>query len=480
MDAVKAVKDHLQTEGRTMARTRNTLLASVIKETGWPQTQVAAHVVRVAAENGADELRSVSRSHIAMWISGTRPEGVATHILCETLSRRLGRVITPEQIGLAPAEPAPAMPSTWDLDTVTALVNLGDEDNMDMNRRQLLAATAYSAVGTALPPSGWWERAAEQARTRRPLTPFIVSSAHVDAVREAMAFYSRQDQRLGGQAGRSALIAYLKSDVTDYLSSRFASEEVRREFASAASELTYLAGWTAFDSSNHSKAQKAFRVAFHLAAEADDAPLAGHILRAAAHQAVDLGHPQRALELAEGSVERSRYHLATPRERALLGVVHARALAAARRKTEALAALRLAESDLSKAKGGGEEPARVFFFAEASLAHETAATLRDLGDLKGAESEFKRSVRTRALPLAARTHAVTLGYLGDVQVRQGQIDAACATWQQALDTMSGIQSGRAREVVVRMRQALSPVRGRGGSAAAELDRRARAMLRGIG
>ncbi|MFB8242444.1 hypothetical protein ACFC58_38530 [Kitasatospora purpeofusca] len=46
--------------------------------------------------------------------------------------------------------------------------------------------------------------------------------------------------------------------------------------------------------------------------------------------------------------------------------------------------------------------------------------------------------------------------------------------------MAGIQSGRTRDVVRQMRSALSPVRGRRGSAAAELDSRASEALRGIG
>ena len=59
---------------------------------------------------------------------------------------------------------------------------------------------------------------------------------------------------------------------------------------SAASELAYLSGWMAFDNAEHSIAQHYFSVAVKLAAEADDPPMAGHVLRAMAHQAVDLGH----------------------------------------------------------------------------------------------------------------------------------------------------------------------------------------------
>lgn len=164
------------------------------------------------------------------------------------------------------------------------------------------------------------------------------------------------------------------------------------------------------------------------------------------------------------------------RERSLLGVVHARALAAAGEKKAAISALSKAEQDLDRTTTADNEPSRVFFYTEASLAHETAATLRDLGDLKGAERQFLRSVRTRRTAFA-RTHSVTLGYLGAVQAQQGHIDRACATWNEALDAMIGVQSGRARETVVQMRRALSPLRNRAGSQVAELDARARAALR---
>nr|WP_198663983.1 hypothetical protein [Jiangella endophytica] len=66
---------------------------------------------------------------------------------------------------------------------------------------------------------------------------------------------------------------------------------MRRTVFSAAGELAYLAGRMAFDSGEHEAAWRDFRTAVHLADEAGDAPLAGHVLRAMAHQAVDLGQP---------------------------------------------------------------------------------------------------------------------------------------------------------------------------------------------
>ncbi|MEV7923471.1 hypothetical protein [Kitasatospora sp. NPDC088264] len=85
--------------------------------------------------------------------------------------------------------------------------------------------------------------------------------------------------------------------------------------------------------------QHYYTVAVKLAAEADDPAMAGHVLRAMAHQAVDLRKPHHAVRVAEASMVGDRFRLASPRERSLLGVVHARALAAAGRAAEANAAL---------------------------------------------------------------------------------------------------------------------------------------------
>ncbi|MGH3706553.1 MAG: hypothetical protein ACRDRQ_00295 [Pseudonocardiaceae bacterium] len=290
------------------------------------------------------------------------------------------------------------------------------------------------------------------------------------------SLFSRVDQRRGGGHARTALVQYLTSDVATYLRGRYTDERVRKDMFSAASELAYLSGWMAFDTAEHSIAQHYLSVAVKLAAEADDPPMAGHVLRAMAHQAVDLGHVRQGLELAAASMNGKRYLMASPRERALFGVVYARALGAAGQKPAVTKALITAEDDLVAATTGDDEPSRVFFFGEASLAHQTALTLRATGDLSGALAESRRSARTRQAATFTRTHALTLGHLGAVHACRGEIDQACSTWSTALDAMDGIHSARTRQTVVDMRAALSASRGRGVVAAVELDARACSYL----
>lgn len=458
-----------------MARERNEKLAAVIAETGWSQPKVAAAFVRVAAEVGADELLGTIRSHIAMWIAGTEPSGKAPLILCETLSRRLQRPITAGEIGLSVSVSSTAPASEWHVDTLTALVDLGRKE-VDLERRQLLGGAAYSVSGLVLPTQEWWDDAPERARSRAAVTLRRVGAPEINAVREMTQFFSRRDQLRGGGDGRTALKQYILDDVASYAGGVFASEDVRSSLLAAAAEAVYVVGWMSFDASHHEAARRYFRLAVTLAAEADDAPLAGHILRAMAHQATDLGHPKKAVDLATASVGHRRYTLATPRERALLGVVQARSFATSGQRREAVAALLRAEDDLAAAKAGDEDPGRIWFFQEASLAHETARTLWALGDLDGALNEFRRSVLTRKADAFSRTHAVTLAYMGAVQARQGNVEAACGTWAQALDAMDGVHSGRARESVVNMRRVLSPYRNRGIAAAGEIDERAMGIL----
>ncbi|MFF0494742.1 helix-turn-helix domain-containing protein [Nocardia sp. NPDC004068] len=336
-------------------------------------------------------------------------------------------------------------------DPVATLLNVG---KADVERRSFLRVGYSSALSASVLLPGALTSASARPTTK--LGARHVGKSDVAAVRDVMALFSQIDQRLGGGHGRTAVVQYLTTEVVSYLNGTYVSEAVRRDMFSAASELAYLAGWMAFDNDEHSAAQRYFNVATKLAGEAEDEPLIGHILRAMAHQAVDLGHYSDGLKFAEASVTGNRYESACPRERALLKVVHGKALSAAGRTAESAKALLVAERDLAAASASDDEPARVFFFSEASLAHETACALRDAGNLIGAANQFELSVRKRKVTSFARTHAVTLGYLGTVQARAGQLEQACDTWKSALDAMDGVQSGRTRNVARDIRATVAP------------------------
>lgn len=460
------------------SRSRNVKLAAAIKEAGWSYNDLASAIRRVAAETGTRDYGLVSRSHVGWWVAGTVPSGLAPQLIAEALARKLRRVITPSDIGF-PIGDAGADASDWDADTLALIDLLADlaRSDSDVDRRDFaFSAATFIAATAAVPPESWWVNAAAQRATAVPAAGRLVGRGDLQAVTDMVALFSRMDQRHGGGHARGAAVQYLSSDVASYLRGRFATDEIRKGMYSAASELAYLIGWMSFDDAQHGLAQRYFLLGVKLAAEADDPPMAGHILRAMAHQAIDLGHKREALELAEASVAGDRFTLASSRERALLSVIHARSLAVNDERRAASAALVQAENELAGAAPGDDEPSRVFFFGEASLAHETACCLRDSGDLTGSLREFRRSVRTRKASTFTRTHAVTLGYLGSVQASQGNIEEACGTWARAMDAMDGVHSGRTRQTVLDMRTLLSPFRQRGIRAVNELDARASTYL----
>ncbi|WP_019061476.1 hypothetical protein [Streptomyces prunicolor] len=438
----------------------------------------ASACVRVAKENNLIDYGHIARQHVQHWVEGHDPSGQSPIIMCEALTRRLRRVVTPTDAGFT-ALTSPAQGALdWRVDPLIALNDLGSTD-LDPDRRSLLRSGVYSAAALALPSDAWWAEMAQEPAVGEIKGAQRVGRGDVESVREMTLAFSRMDQRRGGGHGRRALVQYLRDDVAGYLVGKFPHDKVRRDMFSAAAEATYLSGWMAFDNGEHDIAEPYFTLALKLAARAGDAPLSGHILRAMAHQALDLGLYNDALQLSTASIAGKRYASATPRERALLGVVHARCLAAAGQDTAAAKTLLRAEDDLGSAHDGIEEPVRTFFFGEASLAHETACTLRDLQDHRGAVREFGRSVRTRGAAFK-RTHAVTLGYLGATQLSGGGVEEACATWSRALDAMEeGIYSGRARQRVVEMRQLLSPYRRMRISTAVELETRAADYLRAV-
>jgi transcriptional regulator with XRE-family HTH domain len=342
------------------------------------------------------------------------------------------------------------------------------EEDANVRRREFLGG-AVAILGSAPSP--------RMANRASPSSASRVGKGDIEAVREMTTVFSRMDQRHGGGHASTAVSQYLTSDVAKYLDGRFPSEQLRREMFSAAGELSYLAGWMAFDDADYYDADHFFTVALTLAAEGDDPPLEGHVLRAMAHKSLDLGEYRRGMELADASVQGKRFGAASSRERALTGVVHGRALAVNGHHREATAALLAAENDLVKAEGTAEEePSRVFFFGEASLAHETANALRGMGDTTSAIREFRRSVAKRKVVTFKRTHAVTLGYLGSTLALAGDVDEACVSWNAAIDSMDGVKSSRARRVIADIRSHLSQIGGKRGPEVVEIERRATAYL----
>ncbi|MET8704678.1 hypothetical protein ABZW10_38350 [Kitasatospora sp. NPDC004723] len=276
----------------------------MIREAGIPNETLARALSALATRDN-DRARP-NKSSVTQWVQyGVTPSGRLPDYLAEVLSKKLGRDVSLATMGLGQES---ADLRDWDLDTLKALAALGRID-VDVERRQALRTLAYSIGALGIPADSWWDNMARTGATRS-LTRQIAGQADVEAVREMTGLFSRPDQRRGGGHGRTAIAQYLVTDVSAFLRGSFANERVRHAMFSAAADLAYLAGWTAFDNSEHTTAQHYYTVAVELASEADDPAMAAHVLRAMAHQALDLGHPQQGLDVAAASMAGPRYALA--------------------------------------------------------------------------------------------------------------------------------------------------------------------------
>jgi len=455
---------------------RNEKLLRMIKACHWSYDACAAAVRAIARENNDDDLRSCDRSHVGHWVAGVQPSGLTPRYIAEAVSRRLDQPIWPTDLGFLTHGSLDADLDGldwWRHDAVTDLVTVG---RADLERRAFALKALYSLAALAV-PLGTWQEIADRGR-RAQGGRVAVGRGEIAAVREMFAILSRADEQFGGGHARLAVVQYLTTDIAGYLRGRFATEDDRKAMFSAASQIAWLAGWKGFDSSEHGLAQRYFVQSVRLANEADDRALASFTLRAMAHQAVDLGHGQQALELADSALYWS-HSRATPAATALFTTLTARGYAAIGDRKRTIAAITKAEGLLSSADPVSEPVwIQTTQFTEAALAHETGRALQDLGDLAESERQFRRSVTTRNQTAKRRTHALTVAYLAEVQCAQGRLQDATKNWNLALDSLCGVTSGRTHGAVKNIRTRLSNFGPRLPAFAQRLDQRAAAYLRG--
>ncbi|GAA3050379.1 hypothetical protein GCM10020000_33970 [Streptomyces olivoverticillatus] len=167
-------------------------------------------------------------------------------------------------------------------------------------------------------------------------------------------------------------------------------------------------------------------------------------------QAVDLGHGPEALRLADAAAAASPQ--AGPRMRAFLAGQQAHSAAQTGDRNVALLYLKEAEAAMEKA----ESREKAFGSYDPSSLHYHISQVRhELGDLPGAVEAMKESDRL-CYDVYRRTRVKERAMLGEFQMQVGHLEAACATWNEALDEYPLVQSGRVDQRVQTMFGLLRP------------------------
>ncbi len=419
-------------------REPNVAFGRLLAESRWTHRQFARAVNRVGTETGIP-LR-YDESAVSHWLAGTIPRGAVRACILEALSRRLGRPVTHAEVGL----PVPRASSSAAADTVEGVIDLGRLD-MDPSRRSVLGVGLFSVAVTV---PGWPDvigraEAVRSGRTTR------IGMNEVEMVVAMTERVSALDDEFGGRHARPMAASFMVNTVASYLRAD-APEGVRKAMLSAASDLLYLTGYMAVDEGLHGLAQRYYLKALELAGAAEDHLTYCTTLRGMSVQAVDLHHGAKAVELAEAAAAASPK--AGPRMRAFLAGQQAHAAAQTGDRTGALRYIREAEAAMDRAESRGKAFGS---YDPSSLNYHVSQVRYELGDKAGAVEAMHRSDRLRP-SVYQRSRVHRRGLLAERQLELGPLEAACATWHQALDDYPRVQSGRADDRVKTMLGLLRP------------------------
>ncbi|MGH3833945.1 MAG: tetratricopeptide repeat protein [Pseudonocardiaceae bacterium] len=437
-------------------RTPNTILAALIAESRWTNGQFASAVNRVGVEAGLG--LSYDDSAVCHWLAGTLPRDRVRPVVCEVLSRRLGRPVTLASAGLGAARYEDVA------DTVAGLIDLGSAD-MDPSRRAALGAIGLYSSALVIPGwadvSGRFELLRKNPRVR-------IGYAEVDAVRSMTDHLSTLDDQFGGRTVRPMAAAFLVNTIAPYLQAE-ATPDVRAQMLSAAADHCYLTGYMAMDERADGLAQRYYIKALELAGHADDHLAYCTTLRGMSVLAVDLRHTSDALRMADAASAAAPK--AGPRMLAFLTGQQAHAAAQSGDRAQALAKLREAEAAMDRA----ESRAKAFGSYDPSSMHYHIAQVRyELGDRAKSITAMEEADRLRH-QVYRRSRVRHLGTLAERRLEIGRLEDACSAWRRMLDDYPAVRSGRCDDRFNTMMSTLRPhLRNRH---AKELYERGRALAR---
>ncbi|WP_151482162.1 tetratricopeptide repeat protein [Streptomyces albicerus] len=460
---------------RPAQRTPNRQLAALIAEAGFSNAGLARRVDQLGLEHGLD-LR-YDKTSVTRWLRGQQPRGTTPALIAEVFTRRLGRRLTAQDLGLDACAPVYAG-LEFAATPEEAVDIVGGLWRKDSGSHAELRKIAFTPAGLVVPSRDWLIGRADDRVGRgdpgaaripaqgRPAVPRQrtqtergpgqrVTAGDIAALRSVGELFRALDNAYGGGHARQALVRYLEHELEPMLRGTYGEQTGRRLFA-AASDLTRLAGWTSYDIAAHGLAQRYFVQALRLSQAAGDRAYGSYVLVTMSRQAVYLGHGREAVQLARVA-QQGVGSSAPPVVQALLYAVEARGHAVLGEVRAATASLVRAERALETARPGDEVPYWARFFDEAQLADEFGHCHRDLQQYRAAAQHAERSLQLRA-PGYARSRLFCRVVLASARLGLGELDQACQLGAEAATQAAEMRSVRALEYVRDFERRLEPYR----------------------
>lgn len=430
-----------------MSREPNAQLISLMDEAGFSNKGLAKRMRDLAQQRAID----LGTTHVAVqrWRDGGGIRSQAAVIMAEVFSSKLGRKITPGDLGLfgapEPSAPQPVAYPTALPEVLSGLDGLTAEQPETASSGQLIIPDADLSSAIL----SWMVDRPDGVQADRPVTQ-RVGMRDVRAIRTATEMFMRLDFLYGGGHGHKALRHYFREEVLPLLNASY-SEKVGHALFTVAAETAEVLGWMAYDIGNHGLANRYLLHALRLTQVTGDRMFGASVLANLSHQANYLGQTSRAIQLARSAIEGAKGG-ATPRAEAMYAVHEARALSSAGDLSGASRAMNEAERHFERATA--DDPEWLAYFDEAELIGEFSHCFRDLK--RPAESlHFAEAAVTKTDPQYARTLGFCRMVLAESHLLNGDLESAVRTATQAVEEGESLQSARFLRYVTDFQQKTS-------------------------
>ncbi|MEU6402322.1 sporulation protein [Streptomyces sp. NPDC046985] len=431
-----------------MSREPNAQLIAVMDEAKVSNKGLAKRMKDAADQRGI----GLGTTHVSVqrWRDGAGIQPQTAAIMADVLSAKLGRCITPVDIGFFDhTQPTVSDPVGYPSTVADVLSML---DGLAQERAEAAVtdrmAVADADLSTAV--LSWMIARPDGIQVDRP-THQRVGMRDVRAIRDAAVTFMQLDFKYGGGHGHRALRHYFRYEVLPLLSASY-SEKVGHALFSASAEVSQLLAWTAYDVGNHRLAHRYLTSTLRLSQVIDDRMFGARILGNLSHQANYLGNHIQAVQLAQAAVEGAKGR-ATPRAMANYWAMEARALSNAGDRTGAGRAMNQAERHFGQADTA-DDPAWLSYFDDAELLGEFCHCFRDLKMRREAVEHAQRAVDSTD-PQYARTLGFCRMVLAQSQLLNGDLEAAVTTASLAVDGGDTLQSNRFQRYVTDFRAEVS-------------------------
>ncbi|GAA2254390.1 MFS transporter [Streptomyces amakusaensis] len=435
-------------------RPPNADLARLIETCGASNKSLALRVNQLAQQAGIET--DYSHTSIANWCRrGMIPKWPMPMFLSQAIGERLGRPLTLADIGMGDAQ-TPDADAGLDFPRDRGdAVRVATSFWSFVNRRDFLTGSGFAASAFTTPVTRWLVTPADEAADHQGGKQ--VGRADLDELRDAAEDARRWDSKYGGGNWKAnSVTVCLQERAAPLLRGSF-TDTVGRDLFSVTSELSRLAGWTAFDVGQHDVAQRHFIQALRLARAGGDIQLGCYVLTTMAMQSLMRGFSSEAVDMAQGAFERAKGQTA-PRVLAFTKLIEARAHARERDTKAASRALAASEDLLGQADAGsGLEPAWIDFYHHARLSADAAEVFRDLKNPKAALAWNQQAA---AMQSGAFTRSVgmRLAIVGTAHLQARDLDHGLALGHRSADILARVQSSRAKDYVREFNTALGPWR----------------------